>query len=154
MSIISHRWALLKRLLAVIVVSITALDEFALLPGIAAVDNAVGRRKEALDDGKLLIYALVRLQPYAEARRQHGQSAQRPAFPLGRVVLGIFQFAQVAEGPGHLVAIALQVALALACGTQHVGYVACDAWLFGDADYHTLCGDCQGCMRKKRKESL
>ena len=49
-----------------------SLNQFTLLSGVTAVDDAVGLLHQALDDGKLLLDACIVLQADAELRRNHG----------------------------------------------------------------------------------
>ena len=115
-----------------------ALDELTLLAGVAAVDDAVGLLEQPFDDGELLLHPLVFLQPDAEAGRNHGQRRQRPGPPRGRVVLGHLQLAQVAEGPRHLVAVALVVAVAARRCPDDAGDVLRHAGLLCYANNHLL----------------
>ena len=101
-----------------------ALDELTLLACIAAVDDVFGLLHKTLNDMKLLLHALVLLKPNAKGARQHGQIGQVPLAPLRIVVLRIFKLAEMTEGPGHLVAIALKVTIMLTGGTKHAGNVA------------------------------
>ena len=114
-----------------------SLDEFAFLPGIAAVHDVFGPRHQPLDDGKLALHTLVVLQANAKALRYHGQLTQGPPLPFGEVVFGIFQFAQVAKGPRHLVTVAFVVALAAAGRAQHAGDVRTHGGFLGNTNYHS-----------------
>ena len=114
-----------------------ALDEFSLLSGISAVHDFLGGLHEPLYDAELLLYALVGLQFDAEAGRYHGQLSQAPCLPLGIVLMGLLQFTQVSEGPRHLVAVALQVAVMLGMGSQNVGDVPGYGGFLCYAHYHT-----------------
>ena len=58
-----------------------SLDEFSLLSGVTAVDNAVGSLHQSLDDGKLLGHSLVVDEFDAEALRNHRQCREAPVFP-------------------------------------------------------------------------
>ena len=113
-----------------------ALDEFTLLPGIAAVDDAVGGLHEFLDDGELLLDALVVLQLDAETGRNHRQLRQAPGLPQRRILAGFLQLAEVAEGPGDLIAVAFEEAATVLLGSQHIGYITCYRWFLGDTDDH------------------
>jgi len=55
-----------------------ALDELALLTGIAAVDDEFGVLHEVLDDGELTSDAVVVDELDAESRGYHRQGGQRP----------------------------------------------------------------------------
>ena len=58
-----------------------ALYEFALLPGIAAVDDAVGAVDELLDNAELPLLRRTVNKAYAEAFGHHGQLPERPVLP-------------------------------------------------------------------------
>ena len=83
------------------------LDEFTFLSGIPAVDDAVGFPEQIADHPELLFHALF--QADAEAFRDHRQCRQRPRFPVGRVLIRIFEFAEMSERPRHLIAVAFIV---------------------------------------------
>ncbi len=112
------------------------MDEFALLPGIAAVHYAFCLAHESLYDVELLLHTLVVFEAYAEACGHHGELPEAPPFPVGGVVFGVFEFAEVSEGPGHLVTISFEVSLVLCGGSENGGYVACHAGLFCYANDH------------------
>ena len=57
------------------------LYQFTLLPGIPAVDDAIGMGYQPGDCLELLLHALVALQLDAKAGRYHGQLAQAPFLP-------------------------------------------------------------------------
>ena len=114
-----------------------ALDELALLSGIAAVDNHVGMLHEVLDDAELLADAVVVDKLDTEAGGHHRQGSQRPRFPLGKVVVRLLQSAKVTIGPGYLIPIAFDIAFVLGLGTQHVSNFARHTWLFSYADNHS-----------------
>ena len=116
------------------------LDQFALLSRIAAVHDALGLAHELFDHGKLLPDTAVLFQADAKALRNHGQRAQAPPFPERGVVFGIFQFTQVAVGPGHLVTVAFKVACVAGVRSQYDGYFLCHTGLFCNANYHG--GEC------------
>ena len=116
-----------------------SLDEFALLAGITAVDNAVGREEEFFDDAKLLLHSLFKTD--AEAGRHHGERSERPGFPVGRVFFRVLEFAKVSEGPRHLVAVAFIVAgiaphSDVAVGPDDFGNIGGNGRFFGNANYH------------------
>ena len=113
-----------------------ALDEFTLLPGIAAVDYTVGGLHKTLDNCELALYALLVLQADAETGGDHGQLGQAPCLPHGRILGRLLQFAQVTEGPSDLITVALKVAAAIAGGSEDIGYVTCYRWFFGYTDDH------------------
>ena len=113
-----------------------ARDELALLAGIAAVDDAVGGLHEALDDVELLLVALVGDELDAETGRYHGQRREAPALPVVAVILRLLEGAEVAEGPGHLVAVALHIAVVRGVGPQHLGNLARYTRLLSNTNYH------------------
>ena len=115
-----------------------ALYEFALLPGIAAVDDAVGAVDELLDNAELPLLRRTVNKAYAEAFGHHGQLPERPVLPCRRVVLGIFQLAEMPHSPGHLIAIAFIVTLLRLGGPEHLRNVLRLTLLFCDADNHIL----------------
>ena len=84
-----------------------SLYEFSLLPGIAAVDDALGFGKELFDDVKLFFHAFF--ESYAEPLGHHGEGCERPGFPVGGILLGIFEFAEVSKGPRDLISVAFVV---------------------------------------------
>ena len=108
------------------------------MAGITAVDDLFGTRNQILDDIKLLLDALIIFQFNAKPRRNHGQLAQAPPFPLVGVVVGLLEFTQVAKSPRHLIATALKVAIVPVVGTKQSGNVACHTWFLGNANFHFL----------------
>ena len=113
-----------------------ALDELALLSGITAVDNLVGVVVKAADGVKLFLYAAVGDELQPEAAGNHRQGGERPELPVGLVVVGFLQLTQVTERPGHLVAVALHIAVVRGRSPEDAGYVARDAWFFCYANNH------------------
>ena len=113
-----------------------ALDELTLLSGIAAVDDAFGVFHEALDGVELLLVAVVLDEFDAEAVGDHGQVVEVPRPPPGGVVVGFFEGAEVAEGPGDLVAVALHIAIVRDIGTQYACNVAPNRRFFSDTEDH------------------
>jgi len=114
------------------------LDQLALLPCIAAIDDAVRRKEEFPYDPELFLDTLVVLQMYVELIGNHREIAQIPTLPLGKVFGWGLQLAQVAEGPSHLVAIPLQVAVFGGSSPEDAGDVACHAGFLCDANNHIL----------------
>ena len=113
-----------------------SLNQFTLLPGITAVDNAIGLFHQSLDDGELLLDSFVFNQFDAEARWNHGKRRQAPPFPLVGVVVRFFQRAKVAESPSHLIAVAFHVSVSRAGGADDSGDVACHAGFLCNANNH------------------
>ena len=110
-----------------------ALYEFAFLAGIAAVDELVALLDEGLDAAKLPLHAGIVLELDAKALRKHGQGLQRPSLPHLGVVGRFLELAQVAQGPGHAVAVTLVVAIVAVVGPEYGSNVACHAGLLGHA---------------------
>ncbi len=112
------------------------LYQLSLLPRVAAVDDVLGFLHKACYRLELPLYPLVPLKLYAEAGRYHRQLRERPALPEAVVLVGLLQLAEVAEGPRHLVAVALDVAALVLRSAQNVRYVPSHRRLLGYADYH------------------
>ena len=74
----------------------------------------------------------------AETRRDHGQGPEAPTAPLVAVVLRLLEGAEVAKGPGYLVAVALHVAVVGGIGPQHLGNLLRHTRLFSNANYHDI----------------
>ena len=118
------------------------LNEFTLLSGITAIDDTVGSQHQFLNDGKLLLDALVILHLDAKTWRNHRQILQPPLLPFGSIFTRLLQFAQVSEGPSDLVAIAFNIALMLGVRPDDARDVACHARLFCYTNNHFLCCIC------------
>ena len=116
-----------------------SLDELSLLPGIAAVDDAVGGLHQTLDGVELLLVTLVVDEFDAEPWRYHGQAAEGPPAPLVAVVLRLLQAAQVAERPRHLVPVALHVAVVRRIRTQHLGNFPRNRRFLSNTNNHNAC---------------
>ena len=112
------------------------LYQFTLLAGVTAVDDAVGSLHETLDDAELALDAVVVDELDTETRRNHRQRRETPVLPVLGVVVGLFQRAEMSEGPRHLKAITLHVSVVGGGGTQYAGYILGYAWFLGYADYH------------------
>ena len=112
------------------------LYELSLLAGITTVDDAVGGLHESLNDSKLFLYAAVVDKLYAEARRYHGQRTEAPPFPVFGVVVGLFEGAEVSEGPCHLIAVAFHIAVTGARGSYDAGYILGNAGFLSDTYNH------------------
>ena len=115
-----------------------SLYEFALLPGIAAVDDFIGLLHQSLDDVELLLDAFVLLELDAEARWNHRQLAEAPTLPHRRVFVRLLEFAQMAERPSHLISVALQVAVLLRLSSEYIGYFTSHRGLLGYTNHHNL----------------
>jgi hypothetical protein len=84
------------------------VDEFAFLPGIAAVDDALGTFNQFLYYVELSFFAALAHQLYAEFGRNHGQTAQAPALPHLCVVVGLLKRTQMAECPCYAVSVSFE----------------------------------------------
>ena len=84
-----------------------SLYEFSLLPGVTAVDDALGFGKELFDDVELFFHAFF--ESYAESLGHHGEGCERPGFPVGGIFFRIFEFAEVSKGPRDLISVAFVV---------------------------------------------
>ena len=84
-----------------------SLYEFSLLPSITAVDDALGFGKELFDDVELFFHTFF--EAYAEPLGHHGEGCERPGFPVGGILLGILEFAEVAKSPRDLISVAFVV---------------------------------------------
>ena len=113
------------------------LYQFTLLAGIAAVHYAVGGLHQSLDGIELLGVALVVDELDAETFGNHGQGVEAPRLPPWRIVVGLFQGAEVAVGPRHLIPVPFHVAVMARGSPQYAGYVAGHRWFLGNTDYHT-----------------
>ena len=112
------------------------MNELSLLAGIAAVYHDLGFRHERLDNAELFFDAPVGYQLDAETGRYHGERPQGPLLPLVGIFVGFFQGAEVSVGPGHLVAIAFEVAVVSAFGAYNIGNLFGNTGLFGNAHFH------------------
>ena len=108
------------------------------MPSITAVDDHLGACYELSDDGELSLIVLDGNGLDAEALGDHRQGRQAPRLPPRRIVVGLFQRAEVSEGPGHSIPVAFVVADTFVgptdSGSEDVRYVTCHAGLLGDAD--------------------
>ena len=116
-----------------------ALDEFTLLSGVAAVDDAVGFLHEVLNDGELFLDALVVDELDAKALRYHGQRRQTPRTPHGGVVVGFFQRTQVTKGPSDLKTVAFHISVVARRRPDNSGNVARYTGFLCNTNYHTRC---------------
>ena len=112
------------------------LYELSLLAGVTTVDDAVGGLHESLNNSKLFLYAAVVDKLYAEARRYHGQRTEAPPLPVFGVVVGLFEGAEVSEGPCHLIAVAFHIAVTGARGSYDAGYILGNAGFLSDTYNH------------------
>ena len=86
-----------------------ALDKLTFLAGVTAVDDALSFLHQTLNDGELLLDALVVDELDAKALWYHGQRCQAPRLPHRGIVVGLFQCTQVPKGPRHLKAVAFHI---------------------------------------------
>ena len=112
------------------------LYQLSLLPGVAAVDDAVSSLHQPLYDGELLADACVVDELDAESLRNHGQGGEAPSLPHGGVVVRLLQLAKVTEGPCHLVSVTLHVSVVRGVGADDAGDVLGDAGFLCNANYH------------------
>ena len=112
-SLVGHRRypKTLHRALRLCLLHHPTLYQFTLLTGVTAVDDAVGSLHKTLYDAELAFDAVVVDELDTEARRNHRQRRETPVLPVLGVVVGLFQRAEVTEGPRHLEAIALHVSV-------------------------------------------
>src|SRR5262249_49140084 len=123
-----------------------AEDEFALAAGVGGADDLLGRAEQPLDDGELLPGALVLDELESEALGHDGQRLQGPALEGRVVVLRLLQGDEVAEGPGHLVALALEIPIGWGGGAEKGGELRGDGRLLGkDASHRTTASEF-GCL--------
>src|SRR5262249_46034868 len=113
-----------------------AEDELALAAGVGGADDLLGRAEQPLDDGELLPGALVLDELESEVLGHDGQRLQGPALERRVVVLRLLQGDEVAEGPGHLVALALEIPLGPRGGVEEGGELAGDRWLLSKDNSH------------------
>ena len=137
-SLVGHRRypKTLHRTLSLSLLHHPTLYQLTLLTGVTAVDDAVGSLHETFDDAELAFDAVVVDELDAETRRNHRQRRETPVLPVLGVVVGLFQRAEMSEGPRHLEAIALHVSVVGGGGTQYAGYILGYTWFLGYADYH------------------
>ena len=112
------------------------MDEFSLLAGITAVHNHIGTLHEFLNDGKLFFNALVIDELYAEAWRNHRQTAQVPTLPHWGVVVRFLERTEVTESPCHLITVTLNESLAAVLRPKDVGNFLGYTWFLCYTDYH------------------
>ena len=113
-----------------------ALNQFALLPGIAAVDDHFGVLHQRFDDFELLFVSRVTNQFDAEAGRNHRQRSKAPPLPAFRVVVRLLERTEVPEGPCHLVAVPLDIPVHPFGRPEHLRDFACHTGLFCYANFH------------------
>ena len=115
-----------------------ALDEFTFLSGITAVHNTIGRLHQFLDDSKLFLDTVIVDEFDAEALGYHRQLCQCPRSPGGCVVARLFQGTEMAEGPGHLVAVTFHITVMGAVGSQDARNIPSDTRFLSDTYNHFL----------------
>ena len=113
-----------------------SLNQFSLLPGIAAVHNFVGVLHQLLYYSKLPLYVFLMNQLNAKPLWNHGQTTQRPRLPSLGVVVWFLQGAKVSVGPCHLIAIAFNIAIARCRGTQDACNLPRHTWFLCNANNH------------------
>lgn len=113
-----------------------ALDDLALLAGIATVDDLIGGDEEPADDFELLLDTRVVDEPDLELLRDDGERGKAPVFKAVVVVLRGIELTEVAEGPGDLVAVALHVAVMFMGGAEDAGDGSARAGFFCNANFH------------------
>jgi hypothetical protein len=113
-----------------------AEDELALAAGVGGADDLLGRAEQALDDGELLAGALVLDELDLEVLGHDGKRLQRPALERRVVVLRLLQGGEVPQGPGHLVALALEIPIGPGRGAEEGGELTGDRRLLGEHDSH------------------
>ena len=112
------------------------LDEFALLPGIATVHDAVGLLIEIFDDLELSFDTWIVDEFHLILRWNHWQHVHSPFLPFFAVAIWLLQLAQVAEGPCNLVAITFVIAILFCLCAKNLGDFTSDAGLLTYTYYH------------------
>ena len=112
------------------------LYQLPLLAGIAAVDDLVGIPDQRVYYVELLMISLLRKKFYAEPCRQHREHRQRPAPPSLRVIVRLFQTAQMTYSPGDAVAVALEISVATVISPEYGRYIAGHTRFLSDAYFH------------------
>ena len=113
-----------------------AKDQLALAAGIGGADQLVGGAEQPTDDRELLAGPRVLDQLEPEPLGHEGERVQRPALQGRVIVLRLLEGDQVPQGPGHLVAPALEVALAARVGPEDRGDLPGHGRLLGEYDSH------------------
>jgi hypothetical protein len=113
-----------------------AEDQLAFPAGVRGADQLIGGAEEALDDGELLAGTLLIEKLELEAVRDEGQRGQRPLLQGRVVILGFLERDQVAQRPGHLIALTLEVAVTSGAGPKEGGEFAGDRRFLGEHDSH------------------
>ena len=113
-----------------------AEDQLALAAGVGGADQLVGGAEQALDDRELLAGPLLVDELEPEPLGHEGQRLQRPLLQGRVVVLRLLQGDEVPQGPGHLVAPALEVPVVPLRGAEEGGELAGDRRLLGEHDSH------------------
>ena len=94
---------------------------------------------EFADDGELPLIVLDGNGLDAEALGDHRQGRQAPRLPPRRIVVGLFQRAEVSEGPGHSIPVAFVVADTLSSyGRWLRGYSLCHGATLGFSAMQTI----------------
>ena len=113
-----------------------ALDEFSFLPGIPAVYYDFGFVEQAFYDLELFLDSRVIDHLGFKLFGKHGQVVQVPAFPMGFVIVGFLQGAQMPKGVSYLIPIAFKIAVVLGIGSQNGCDFSGDTGFFGNTDLH------------------
>lgn len=113
-----------------------SLYQLTLLASITTVDDLIGLGIELGNGFKLLFYAPVGDELDAKALRNHWQGSQRPEAPVDQIVVGLLQLTQVTKRPGHLIAVAFHISIALSGGSKYARNVTSDARFLCDTNDH------------------
>src|SRR5262249_22686403 len=111
-----------------------AEDELPFAAGVRGTDDLLGSAEQALDDGKLRPGALFLDNLKSKVFRHDGERLQRPALECQVVVLRLLQGDEVPEGPGDLVALALEIAIGPRSGSEIGSEFAGNRRLFCEHD--------------------
>src|SRR5436305_5252500 len=106
-------------------------------------------QKELLDAIELLLSFIS--HSITPLRGDHGKLLHPPRFAPGRIYLfGFGNGYQMAEGVGHLIIVAFEIAVLLLVGCQYGGNVAGDGWFFCKYDDHwfdSFSSVCWSCVK-------
>src|SRR5262249_55586186 len=113
-----------------------AEDELPFAAGVRGTDDVLGSAEQALDDCKLRPGALFLDNLESKVFRDDGERLERPALERRVIVLRLLQGDEVPEGPGDLVALALEVAIGSRSGSEKGSEFAGNRRLFSEYDFH------------------